>query len=104
MASTQAIKPDLASSYWVFSYICRMDQLAILAARKRGDMEQATSYITNELVALFSASGSPTEFQDHLRAYLDSGIDLAVLKLLGTPDQRLQALRLAIEVAQSPSV
>ena len=81
----------------------QVDHQAILAARNRGDMDQVMGYITDELVSLFSASGTPAEFQDSLRTYLDSGIDLAVLKLLGTHDQRLQALRLAIEVTQSLS-
>jgi len=76
----------------------RVDHTAILSAIKRQDRQVAMSFITDETVALHTVSGSPTEYKDRLQAYLDVGIDLPILLLQGSAENRRLALELALEV------
>lgn len=75
-----------------------VDHEAILEAHMRGDDKRAKGYVSDELVRLFSASGSPSEFQDRLHGYLETGLDLLVLNPVGSDEVKPLALRLAMEV------
>jgi 5,10-methylenetetrahydromethanopterin reductase len=77
-----------------------IDHVAIQSALKRHDEEAATKLVGDELVELFSASGSPVEFQARIKAYFEVGLDRPVLAPLGTLEEKLLAVRLALEVAQ----
>jgi len=79
----------------------QVDHAAILSAIQRQDRLAAMSYITDETVALHTVSGSPPEFKDRLQAYLDAGIDLPILLLQGSAENRKLALELALEVCGS---
>ena len=74
-----------------------VDHAAILRALQRGDAEAAKRLVGDELVALCSASGTPAEAQERLRAYAAVGLDWPVLAPLGTPEEKLLAVKLALE-------
>jgi 5,10-methylenetetrahydromethanopterin reductase len=76
----------------------QVDHEAILSAIRRQDRETAMSYISDETVASHSVAGSPNQFMDSLQAYLDAGIDLPILLLQGSMENRALALDLALEV------
>lgn len=75
-----------------------VDHAAILQALTRHDAEAAKQLVSDEMVALCSASGTPAEFQDRLRAYFAVGLDVPVLAPLGSPHEKRLAVRLAREV------
>ncbi len=74
-----------------------VDQVAIRQALQRGDAEAAKKLVSDELVALCSASGAPGEFQARFRTFAALGLDRPVLAPLGGPDEKRMAVRLALE-------
>ncbi len=78
-----------------------VDYAAINAALEQGDQETARGLVSDEMVGLYSASGSPSDFQERIQLYFDSGIDLAMIVPIGNHKQKMLALRLALEVSSS---
>lgn len=78
-----------------------VDYATINAAREQGELEIARGLVSDELAKLFTASGSPSEFQERIQLYCNSGIDLPMLIPLGTHEQKMLALQLALEVLSS---
>ena len=74
-----------------------VDHAAIWQALQRGDGEAAKRLIGDEVIEVCSASGTPAEFQDRIRAYAAVGLDRPVLAPLGSPDEQRLAVRLALE-------
>jgi alkanesulfonate monooxygenase SsuD/methylene tetrahydromethanopterin reductase-like flavin-dependent oxidoreductase (luciferase family) len=78
-----------------------VDHAAILQALQRGDAEGAKRLVSDELVELCSASGTPAEFQERIKAYYAVGLDLPVLAPLGAPEEKRLAVLLALEVLKA---
>jgi len=75
-----------------------VDHEAILVAIQHRDWETAQKYVSDDAIVLHSIAGSPEEFKKCLRGYLDSGLDLPVLWLVGSPERQKLALETALEV------
>ena len=75
-----------------------VDHGAIWQALQRGEAEAAKRLVSDELVELCSASGTPAEFQARFQAFTTVGLDRPVLAPLGGPDEQRLAVRLAQEV------
>lgn len=74
-----------------------VDHAAILAALRRQDGQAARELVGDDVVELCSASGTPDAYQARIRAYLDVGLDALVLAPLGSPEEKKQAVQLALE-------
>jgi 5,10-methylenetetrahydromethanopterin reductase len=76
-----------------------VDHEAIQEARERGDSEAARALIGDDLVEIFTASGTPGPFQRRIRTYLQAGLDRLVLSPLGDQEAQLRAIRLAVQAS-----
>ena len=65
-----------------------IDHEAIIAAVARGDLAAAERLVSDDAVEAFAMVGSPRQCRDRLEAYLDTGIDEAVLTIVGEPAER----------------
>jgi alkanesulfonate monooxygenase SsuD/methylene tetrahydromethanopterin reductase-like flavin-dependent oxidoreductase (luciferase family) len=74
-----------------------VDHAAILQALQRGDAEAARQLVSDDLVALCSATGTPAEFQARFQQFVALGLDRTVIAPLGGPEEKRLAVRLAVE-------
>ncbi len=95
-------RTPLLAEDWALNHI-HIDHQAIAEAIKLRDWERAKTYVPDEAITLHSISGSPTEFRARFQAYLKAGYDQPVLMLVGTPENRRLALRLALEASGNSS-
>ena len=81
-----------------------IDHQSILEAIRRRDWEKAKSYISDEAVHFHTISGSPPEFKKRFQEYMFAGYDQLVLFLVGSPENRKLALKLALDIAKKTAM
>jgi 5,10-methylenetetrahydromethanopterin reductase len=69
-----------------------IDQDAIMAAIARRDIAAACALVPDDAVDLFTITGDPQTCRRRVRDYRDAGLDLLVLTLVGTPEDRMHSI------------
>ena len=75
----------------------RLDRSAIDDALVREDWQTIKSLISEEVVHTHTVTGTPEMAAGRLQAFVDAGLEILVLSLRGTPDNRKKALSLLAE-------
>ncbi len=76
-----------------------VDQEALAAAVGKRDWEAAKKLISDEVVHAHSVSGTPEECRKQLESFIRGGLNLPVLLPMGTQEARINAIRMARELA-----
>lgn len=76
-----------------------IDQVAIIAAVGRRDLEAAARLVPDEAVEAFAVCGTPARCREQLEAYLRAGLEEPVLLLVGDPEERALGFQLVRELA-----
>jgi 5,10-methylenetetrahydromethanopterin reductase len=76
-----------------------VDHEAVMAAVAKRDIKGAAALVSDEAVDAFGIAGTPAHCRKRLRDFIDAGLDEPVLNLLGTPSDRLLALKVMREFA-----
>ncbi len=71
-----------------------LDHEAIMELVRDRELEKAARLIPAEAVAQFSVAGTPDACRAGLQAYIDAGVDMPVIKVTGSREER----RLALDV------
>jgi 5,10-methylenetetrahydromethanopterin reductase len=77
----------------------KVDHEAVMAAVAKRDIKRAASLVSDEAVDAFGIAGTPAHCRKRLQDFIDAGLDEPVLNLLGTPSDRLLALKVMRECA-----
>jgi len=75
-----------------------IDHVAIYQALQRQDMEAACKLVSDDAIATLSVSGTPEDFENRIREYLDAGVTYPIIGPVGDLETIITTMRLAVDI------
>ena len=75
-----------------------IDHMAIYKALQRHDLEGACELVSDKVMTTLTVNGTPKDFEDRLRQYLDAGVTYPVINPFGDLDTKIRTVKLAAKL------
>jgi hypothetical protein len=76
--------------------------MGIYQALQRHDIEAACEMVSDEAIAALSVTGTPEDFENRLREYLDAGVTYPIIGPVGDLETKIRTVQLAAQVFYQP--
>jgi 5,10-methylenetetrahydromethanopterin reductase len=79
-----------------------IDYMGIYQALQRHDIDAACELVSDEAIATLSVTGTPEDFENRMREYLDAGVTYPIIGPVGDLETKIRTVQLAAQVFYHP--